>query len=126
MNYLYVLKDLENKYDDYEISNKVYDYTTGNWITLGNSVSMTIDVEPGDKIIANSLHFSEINNSGNPGVDATRLVFFENDDVMFSLSPKLISAEYSLYGYITIPQGVNKINVSWWSASEDNYLYILK
>lgn len=113
--------DTENLYDTLEIYNYYYDMN-GNWTTNASVVSVIAEVSEGDKIRANSFLGSGQNNSSTNGIRITYLD--ANDSIVSSLAPAEAYAEYSTYGYLTVPAGVSKANVSWWTASKDNYLYI--
>ena len=99
-----------------EVLNVENDYygSTG-WVGNGDTgVSITFPVVPGDKIKANSFGSSAENGYTQSGIRAT---FFNGNTCVVSKSPAEIYSEYSTYGYITIPSGVDAINVPFWSAS---------
>lgn len=108
-----------------EVLNVENDYygSTG-WVGNGDTgVSITFPVVPGDKIKANSFGSSAENGYTQSGIRAT---FFNGNTCVVSKSPAEIYSEYSTYGYITIPSGVDAINVPFWSASTtENECYLL-
>lgn len=108
-----------------EVLNVENDYygSTG-WVGNGDTgVSITFAVVPGDKIKANSFGSSAENGYTQSGIRAT---FFNGNTCVVSKSPAEIYSEYSTYGYITIPSGVDAINVPFWSASTtENECYLL-
>ena len=99
-------------------------YGSTGWVGNGDTgVSITFPVVPGDKIKANSFGSSAENGYTQSGIRAT---FFNGNTCVVSKSPAEIYSEYSTYGYITIPSGVDAINVPFWSAStKDNECYLL-
>ena len=99
-------------------------YGSTGWVGNGDTgVSITFPVVPGDKIKANSFGSSAENGYTQSGIRAT---FFNGNTCVVSKSPAEIYSEYSTYGYITIPSGVDAINVPFWSSStKDNECYLL-
>lgn len=99
-------------------------HTSTGWAGDGNTgVSITFPVLPGDKIKANSFGGSAENGHTQSGI---RVTFFNGDTVVVSKSPSEIYTEYSAYGYITVPSGVDCVNVPFWATSTaDDECYLL-
>ena len=85
-------------------------------------VSITIPVVPGDKIKSSSFDAA---NPLQPSSKGIRVTYLNDDTIVKSLAANETYAEYSANGYLTIPEGVNAICIPWWSASEDNWAYII-
>ena len=128
-NYLYITYNTEpdkpkvNLYDPNNLSDKYYDannnYTSVATLTL---VSMMFDVEPGDKILANSF-LSRAENHGSR--DGIRVAFLDAEgNVVKNIAPEDIYSEYLANGYITVPAGASQVCVPWWTANDNNYVYI--
>ncbi len=98
-----------------------YYNSSGTWQT-GFVDSVTIPVHPGDKLAANSFKAAGENNHSDNGI---RVTYFSDDTKVSSKSPAQTYTEYSSNGYLTVPSGVNAVNVSWWTKTDENYLYIL-
>ena len=77
----------------------------------------------GDKIRANSFGSSTTN--GHPGnVNGIRITYLLDGEIVSTLSTADVYNEYTANGYVTVPDGVDEVNVAWWKPSISNYLYI--
>lgn len=90
----------------------------------GKVFSITININPGDKIYATS--FGKSNENGSNGVaNGIRLTFFDIYGVLVSYEPSQVYSEFSKNGYITAPKGAYAVCVAMWTNSNDNEFYIL-
>lgn len=110
-----------NLYDPLSITDYYYD-ASGIWVQDEQIVSMIVDVSTGDKIEANS--FKAKGENGNTDTDGIIITYLLDEAVVKSLTAEEVYTAYSTTGYLTVPDGVNKVNVVWWNDSSDNYLYI--
>jgi len=59
-----------------------------------------------------------------------RITWFLNDGTILLRSPYTgdnnVYNEYKQNGYLIAPQGAVAVNVTWWTAESNNYLYITK
>ena len=85
-------------------------------------VSIVIPVVPGDKV--KSSGFTEPQPE-RPEVIGGRVTFLKDNTIVVSKSPSEIYAEYTQYGYITVPEGFNAVCLSWWNAVDTNWAYLL-
>ena len=99
-------------------------YTVDGWGNTagGNSWSITFPVQAGDKIWATSFGHVSTNGSSASGV---RITWFNEQGVMQTLSRDVVYAEFSQYGYITVPQGALALNVPMTNNKESYEVYIL-
>lgn len=100
-----------------------YHSSTG-WIGNGDTASsITFPVVEGDKIVANSFGGPSENGHTQSGI---RVTFFKGDTVVVSKAPAEILSEYTTYGYITVPSGVDAVNVPFWTGSTvENECYLI-
>lgn len=125
-NYLYIIKksDSNNLYNVNEIENKYYD-GGGNYVSRADVVSMIVDVEPGDLIDANSFRAVPLNNCPE-NTDGIRVTYLLDGVIVSTIAPIKVYEEWSKYGNIKVPKGVNQACIAWWTKSDENYLYITK
>ena len=86
-------------------------------LTNGTLVySLTIPVMEGDRIYSLSFESSATNGVSSIGRtdDGARITFFDNETAVSAKTPAETYTEFSEYGYITVPAGVNAINISTW------------
>lgn len=83
---------------------------------------MTILINPGDRLWATSFQAGGTNGGTGNGI---RITWFDETDVLKSMSPSETYAEFSVNGYLTAPEGAVAVNVVMWNGSDDNELYIL-
>lgn len=91
-----------------------YGYATNNG---NNVISITIPVQEGDHISANSFGFS----LGHNGIRCTMLY---DGQIVSSLSPAEVYSSYTTNGYVEIPSGVDSVNIAWWGEDESNWAYL--
>lgn len=84
--------------------------------------SITIPLEPGDKIYATS--FLAAGDNGGPH-NGIRLTFFNAYGVAWSVDPGAAYKEWKNKGYIEAPAGTIAVNIPMWYDSEAYELYIL-
>ena len=90
----------------------------------GTVYSMTIPVEPGDRIFATS--FGKAGENGNASSNGIRCTFFGEYEVVKTLAPADTYAEFTANGgYLIVPEGAVAVNVPMWTNDESNELYIL-
>ena len=128
-NYLYIARYgtipeivKTNYYKTLEVFDKYYD-GTGTWTTYQNVVSVLVSVNPGDKLRANSFG-SGATNGNSANVNGIRITYLKDGSIVKTLTTTAVYEEFNTYGYITVPDGVDEVNVPWWTSSPDNYLYI--
>ncbi|MBQ6685288.1 MAG: hypothetical protein IJM99_04170, partial [Firmicutes bacterium] len=102
-------------------------YSTGtHWGThsSGNVYSVTIPVNPGDKIFATA--FGKAGENGHASANGIRVTFFGDYGVVKTSDPVQTYAEFTANGgYLIAPEGTVAVNVPMWSNSDQNELYIL-
>jgi len=96
-------------------------YKGSTWST--NYPSITIPVEEGDKIYANSFKAKNENGVGHRNGIAVAYLYGEN--VVTSLAPDAVYAEYKENGYLTIPAGVNAVNIPMWVNNDSSVVNLL-
>ena len=103
--------------------NKEY-YTVDGWgvHASGKVYSVTIPVEPGDQLWATSFQSSGANGGT---IDGIRLTWFDETEVIESVSADKVYEEFVNQGYLTAPEGAVAVNVVMWDNSISNELYIL-
>lgn len=84
--------------------------------------SVTIPVESGQKIYASSFEEKTINGGNSDGV---RITFFDENDVLISLTPQKVYNEFKENGYITVPNGAKFVNIPMWDNDTKSRLSIL-
>ena len=90
----------------------------------GEVPSVTIPVEPGDKIFATS--FGKAVENGHATSNGIRVTFFGEYGVVKTMDPAGTYKEFSANGgYLIAPEGAIAINVAMWNGSDDNELYVL-
>ena len=90
----------------------------------GEVPSVTIPVEPGDKIFATS--FGKAVENGHATSNGIRVTFFGEYGVVKTMDPAGTYKEFSANGgYLIAPEGAIAINVAMWNGSDDNELYLL-
>ena len=106
------------------------EYYTGSAWGNGENISIrsvTVPVAEGYKVNANSMGAAGTNGNSTSGI---RITWFLNDGTILSRSPYTgdnnVYNEYKQNGYLTAPQGAVAVNVTWWTADSNNYLYITK
>jgi hypothetical protein len=90
--------------------------------TSGNVYSVTITVNPGDKIYATS--FGKAGQNGTT-MNGIRVTIFTNTGAVKVLLPAETYAEFAANGYITVPEGAVAVNIPMWNNSDQNEIYIL-
>ena len=55
-----------------------------------------------------------------------RVTYLQDETIVKSLDPPTVNTEYLTNGYLTVPEGVNTVNVPWWFADDENWLYLIK
>jgi len=99
-------------------------YTANGWGVHSSGVvrSVTIPVEPGDRIFASSFGAAGTNGSS---IDGIRVTFFDAYGIAKSMAPEAVYAEFTANGYLTAPEDAIAVNVPMWNNSDENELYIL-
>ena len=100
---------------------KCYFYQ-GQWTDNGGAGSITIPVETGDQIYSVSFKKSPDNGRTSNG---TRVTYFNENGLVKSLDPSTVYKEYSEYGYLTIPDNVCYVNISFIYEYDKNEIYLL-
>ncbi len=104
-----------------------YFYSSGtNWgiHSSGNVYSVTIPVQPGDKIFATA--FGKVGENGHATTSGIRCTFFGEYAVVKTLDPGGTYAEFSKNGgYLIVPEGAVAMNIPMWTGDDTNELYIL-
>ena len=104
-----------------------YFYSTGtHWDihSSGNVFSVTIPVNPGDRIFATA--FGKAGENGHATSNGIRVTFFSEYGVARTLAPAECYAEFTANGgYLTAPEGTTAVNIAMWNNSADNELYLL-
>ncbi|MBR3935212.1 MAG: metallophosphoesterase, partial [Oscillospiraceae bacterium] len=99
-------------------------YTASGWgIHPSGAVrSVTFEVKEGEKIYASSFEKAGIN--GTTSTDGIRITFFNEDDVLVSMSADAVYKEFAENGYITVPKNAKAVNVPMCTDSLDRELYV--
>ena len=104
-----------------------YFYSTGtHWDihSSGNVFSVTIPVNPGDRIFATA--FGKAGENGHATSNGIRVTFFSEYGVARTLAPAECYAEFTANGgCLTAPEGTTAVNIAMWNNSADNELYLL-
>ena len=101
-------------------------FTSGKkWGNTSTPVtSITIPVNPGDRIYATS--WNKAGENGHATSDGIRLTFFDAKGIAQTLGP---GESYRLFasngGYLIAPEGAIAINIAMWYDSDDYEVYIL-
>ena len=99
-------------------------YTVSGWgvHSSGNVYSVTIPINEGDRIWATSFQAAGLSGTNANGI---RLTWFDEENVLKSLSPSETYAEFAANGWLTAPEGAVAVNVVMWTEDNSNELYIL-
>ncbi len=99
-------------------------YTASGWgiHSSGNVRSVTFGVKAGEKIFASS--FGKAGENGTASANGIRVTFFDESDVLVSMSADKVYAEFAEKGYITVPENAKAVNVPMWTDSADWELYL--
>ena len=90
----------------------------------GEVTSITIPVNPGDKIYASS--FGAAGTNGNDSINGIRVTYFNVYGVQKTTSTDATYAEFAYNGgYLIAPEGAVAINIPMWTASDDWKVYLL-
>lgn len=90
---------------------KYYD-ATGTYTNYNSVSSVVFPVKPGDKITASS--FGTTKESGGTSHTGIRITYLLDNTVVSSLAADAVSSEYKSNGYVTVPSGVNAVNIPVW------------
>ena len=90
---------------------KYYD-STGAYINYNSVGSITFPVKPGDKITASS--FGTTKEAGGTSHTGIRITYLLDATRVSTLSADQVSTEYKANGYVTVPSGVNAVNIPVW------------
>ena len=106
------------------LNHDVQYYTANGWAvhSSGSVYSVTIPVEPGDKLWATSFQAAGSNGGTMNGI---RLTWFGKTDVLESVSADKVYSEFADNGCLTAPEGTVAANVVMWTGNDSNELYIL-
>ncbi len=86
--------------------------------------SITIPVNPGDKIFATSFQKAVVN--GHETSNGIRVTFFDANGVAKTMGPGQTDREfYANGGYLIAPEGAIAVNIPMWYESDDYEVYIL-
>ena len=104
-----------------------YYFANGNQWSIysgGRVWSVTIPVEPGDKIYATS--FEKAGTNGHESSNGIRVTFFSDYGVAKTMNPAETYAEFTANGgYLVAPEGAVAVNIPMWNNSNENELFIL-
>ena len=101
-------------------------FTSGKkWGNTSTPVtSITIPVNPGDRIYATS--WNKAGENGHATSDGIRLTFFDSKGIALTLGPGESYRKFAANGgYLEAPEGTIAINIAMWYDSEDYEVYIL-
>ena len=101
-------------------------FTSGKkWGKTGTATtSITIPVNPGDKIYATS--WKKAGENGHETSNGIRVTFFDTYGIAKTMGPGQSDREfYANGGYLVAPEGTIAINIVMWYDSEDYEVYIL-
>lgn len=102
------------------------EHTYNNGTTWRNNYkdiwSVTIPVEPGDRIYASSFQSASVTGGTSNGI---AVAFFYGNEVVSSLLPAATFEEYTKNGYITVPEGVNAVCIPMWKSTTENVINLL-
>ena len=105
---------------------KYYVVTENDWgyHSSKNVPSITIPVNPGDKIYATS--FGKAGENGHATANGIRVTFFDINGVVKTTDPAATYKEFTNNGgYLIAPEGCIAINIPLWNNNDDNEVYIL-
>ncbi len=99
-------------------------YTVDGWgvHSSGSVKSVTIPVNPGDRLVANS--FSNAGSNGG-SLNGIRVTFFSADGLLLSMSADKVYAEYSKNGYLTVPDEAEAVCIPMWKE-QGAELYLIR
>ena len=104
-----------------------YFYSNGShWgiHSSGNVYSVTIPVNPGDRIFATA--FGKAGENGHATSNGIWVTFFSEYGVARTLAPAECYAEFTANGgYLAAPEGTSAVNIAMWNNSDDNEIYLL-
>ena len=104
-----------------------YFYSNGtHWgiHSSGNVCSVTIPVNPGDRIFATA--FGKAGENGHASSNGIRVTFFSEYGVAKTTDPAGTYKEYVANGgYLIVPEGATAANIPMWTSDNSNELYIL-
>ena len=90
----------------------------------GNVYSVTIPVNPGERIFATA--FGKAGENGHTTSNGIRVTFFSEYGVARTLAPAECYAEFTANGgYLVAPEGTSAVNIAMWNNSDDNEIYLL-
>ena len=95
-------------------------YGSTGWTTTVSSI--TIPVNPGDKIAATSFGTYPGNHGTQNGI---RITWFQTDGTPATVDPSDVYSEYSKWGYVTAPENAVAVNIPMWGEYADNAVYNL-
>jgi len=101
-------------------------FTSGKtWGKTGTpTTSVTIPVNPGDRIYATS--WNKAGENGHATADGIRLTFFNADGIALTLGPGESYRKFAANGgYLVAPEGTIAVNIVMWYDSELYEIYIL-
>jgi len=102
-------------------------YSSGtHWGThsSGTVYSVTIPVQPGDKLYATA--WGKAGENGHATSNGIRVTFFGDYDVVKTMDPAGTYAEFSANGgYLVAPEGATAVNIPMWTNEDSNEIYIL-
>lgn len=102
-------------------------YTSTGWgnLTTKQVWSVTIPVDAGYKIYANSFKKNGENGNNYNSTNGIRVTWFGENGVLKTMTADQTYAEYVANGYLTAPEGTVAVNIPMWRNSNENELYIL-
>ena len=89
-----------------------YYYAGMQWGKLDDVHSVTIPVQPGDKLVATSF------------AKGIRVAYFDPSGLLVSIPSEQVKAEFAAAGFLTVPDGAVAANIPMWDNSAVNELYI--
>ena len=97
-------------------------FKEGAWDT-SKYYSLTISVNPGDKIWATSFQAAGLN--GATSSNGVRIAWFKNDGSVTEVESEDVYDEFVLNKYITVPEDTAVVSIPLRTDSEDNAVYIM-
>ena len=102
-------------------------FTSGNqWAvhSSGDVPSITIMVEPGERVFASS--FGAAKTNGSSSTSGIRMTYFSEYGVLKSNTPAETYAEFCANdGYLVVPEGAVAMNIPMWGESDAWEVYVL-
>ncbi len=102
---------------------KAYDENNHMVMYEGIDESIVIPVIPGDHIKANPFEGKDTNGSEGT-TDGVFITYLNNNTIVSRKSAEEVYTEFSTNGYLTVPEGVNAVNVPYYTNSTRDF-YIL-